>query len=374
MRSLLKTAGSLVLHRTGIDRLKGAWDGFAALPVVLGYHRVVPDFASEAQRSIPAMLISTGTFERHLDWLARRYDFVSIDDLARAAACGSGFAHPAVAITLDDGYRDNFEYAFPILRDRKIPAAIFVASGVIEGEMEFLHDRIYALLCDAFSAWDKVQATMRPILTSCGLPQEGLRRFASAGTPFAALRILLPSLSRDALVRIAQELRRCAGSAQSASEPPGTLTWAMLDEMRRAGIVIGSHTCAHVVLTNEHPSLVREELEKSRRILESRLKVAVRHFSYPDGGFDRAAVRAVAAAGYCTACTTCRHRDSQYPALTLPRRLLWERSCAGAGGGFSGDVMGCHLNGVFDFLGACDYDHGPASENVQVGESLAMKE
>ena len=135
------------------------------------------------------------------------------------------------------------------------------------------------------------------------------------------------------------------------------LTWEMLAEMAQSGITIGSHTRTHVLLPNESTQRVQEEIEDSRRDLELKLGLPIRHFAYPDGMFNRQTVRAVAAAGYRYAYTTCRHKDPQYPLLTVPRRVLWEHSCTDASGSFSPAIMSCQVNGMFDLMSGCGRSH-----------------
>src|SRR5690606_31032371 len=81
-------------------------------PLVVGYHRVVDDFAGEAQLGMPSMLTSARMFERHLDCLGRDFQFVSLDEIGEHRAAGRPFTHPVCAITFDDGYEDNYEVAF----------------------------------------------------------------------------------------------------------------------------------------------------------------------------------------------------------------------------------------------------------------------
>src|SRR5439155_656683 len=106
-------------------------------------------------------------------------------------------------------------------------------------------------------------------------------------------------------------------------------------EMHRAGLAIGSHTKRHVLLTNEAPGVTVDEIAGSRRDLERGLGAPVRYFAYPDGRFNSAVVSAVADAGYQLAVTACGHRESGYPLLTVPRRLLWEHATVDAALRFS---------------------------------------
>ena len=81
LRLRVKTAGASLLHRTGADQLVGLLAGSRRAPLVLGYHRVVEDFEASSRTSVPAMLVSRRMLERHLDWIGRRFRFVSLDEL-----------------------------------------------------------------------------------------------------------------------------------------------------------------------------------------------------------------------------------------------------------------------------------------------------
>jgi peptidoglycan/xylan/chitin deacetylase (PgdA/CDA1 family) len=132
----------------------------------------------------------------------------------------------------------------------------------------------------------------------------------------------------------------------------------MLDEMRKGGFAIGSHTASHALLTNESMKDILRELISSRLELETRLGITVPYFAYPDGRFHSEIVRAVKSSGYTFGFSTCAHRDPEYPLLTVPRRVLWEKSCVDPFGSFDPAVMECQITGLFDFMAPCTQHHG----------------
>jgi peptidoglycan/xylan/chitin deacetylase (PgdA/CDA1 family) len=138
----------------------------------------------------------------------------------------------------------------------------------------------------------------------------------------------------------------------------------MVEEMSRAGLTIGSHTKSHVLLPVESGDRQLDELMGSRNILGRVLGASPRHFAYPDGRFDARSAATVSAAGYRFAYTTCNHRLSAYPLLTIPRRMLWEQSCVDSAGHFSPSIMNCQVYGVFDWFTRCPYTHDYAATNV----------
>jgi peptidoglycan/xylan/chitin deacetylase (PgdA/CDA1 family) len=353
-RARLKTGIALALRATRGDRLMGIVSGARRLPLVVGYHRVVDDYTLNDRPAIVPMLVSRRMFERHLDWIGRRFRFISLDEVGTRLQSGEPLAAPVAAVTFDDGYRDVYDHAFPVLARKGIPAAVFVVTDWVGRANALPHDRLYLLLT---RAWP----TAREVLVRLGVVPAGTETTRALGDPFRVLRLLLTTLPQSAIARVIAALEEETALDDGALEGLRPLSWEMLAEMRRAGITVGSHTSTHAVLTRETGQRVVEEIAGSRRALEGRLGARIDHFAYPDGAFDIAAVEAVAAAGYRFAYTTCRHRDRRHPLLTIPRRLFWENSCLDAAGAFSPSVAGCLTSGVFDLAAGCRARHGAAA-------------
>jgi peptidoglycan/xylan/chitin deacetylase (PgdA/CDA1 family) len=136
----------------------------------------------------------------------------------------------------------------------------------------------------------------------------------------------------------------------------------MLSELARAGITIGSHSVSHPNLPRETPARIRDEVLRSRRELESRLGVEITEFAYPDGQFDERVVDAVAEAGYARAYSACHHRHPDHSILTIPRQLLWERSCTDSRAQFSEAILSCQMEWIFRG-DACKRSHISGAES-----------
>lgn len=360
IRGLLKTGIAHGLHlsgaRLGRRGARGAADG----PLVIGYHRVVEDFDRSAGRAIPAMLVSRAMLARQLDWIERRYRFVTLDELTDELRNGRRPGRRAAAITFDDGFRDVYELAFPLLRSKGIPFAVFVITDLISTGRVPPADHLHLLLSGALA--DGPASARRLVRLVAGLepglvPAARLRRLAAAGS-VSLLRALLELLPQERLLRVIAALEARVAIERRALAEHRMMTWEMLRDMRRAGVVVGSHSRTHPLLSLESRERAEHEITGSRRLLEERLGGPIRHFAYPDGSFDAATVAAVAAAGYESAYTTCRHRDPRRPLLTIPRVLLWERSGLDVFGRFSAPVMECTAGGTFDRVAGCRLAHG----------------
>jgi peptidoglycan/xylan/chitin deacetylase (PgdA/CDA1 family) len=363
LRTLIKSAVSQTLARSGATRIlsKGRF-----APVVLGYHRVVRDFARDAQHSIPAMLVSVEMLEQQLDWVGRRFQFVTLDEVARQIVSGERETHPIAAVTFDDGYRDVYLNAFPLLRRKGIPAAVFVVTDLVGKPVLQRHDIVFLLIQKAFDRWPAPAQQLTHVLQRLGISQ-ARNALVSSRKPFDATTLLLDTLSRPEIDRVIDRLAHMMRIHPDDLEPLYSLDWPMIEEMHRAGFTIGSHTRSHALLTRETHATVAEELRTSRLRLESELHAPVEHLAYPDGRFDDAVVRAAITAGYRYAYTICSHRHVNYPLMTIPRRMLWERSCVDTAGHFSSNSMECQIAGAFDWLAPCPHDHSSAHRGEQSG-------
>lgn len=99
---------------------------------VLFYHRIAD--ANPNDWTLPV-----ADFCRQVDWLARRFDFVSLAEARRRLAAGKS-RRPAVAITFDDGYGENCDHAVPLLLRRRIPFTYFVSTQIVRDQSAFPHD------------------------------------------------------------------------------------------------------------------------------------------------------------------------------------------------------------------------------------------
>lgn len=356
LRKLLKSGVAIGMSRSGLAARLRVGRSSRELPLIVGYHRVVQDFARSASTAIPSMLISARMLEKQLDWLAAHYRLLSLEEIGKRLEAGASTDRTA-AVTFDDGYGDVYENAFPILRRKGIPATIFVVTGMVGTAGLMNHDRLYSLLARALRDAAVPADLLASLHHECGLPApepQELERAARA--TFTALRLFLDTLPRPAILAVIDQLESRLGARDADDDR--ALTWEMIDTMRSAGVGIGSHSRTHLLLTHEGPERKQDEIAGSRRALEERLKGRVEHFAYPDGRFDTSTVIATAAAGYRFAYTTCAHRDPDHPLLTQPRRILWEQAAVDARGDFSGSVMDCLLGGLFDRLSPCRQEHG----------------
>lgn len=354
-RRVLKDAiASAICHAPLSASLAPAAAGGRAL--IICYHRVVQDFDKEAETDMPTLLVSHAMFERHIDWIGRRFRFVTLDEVGRHMESGEPFERPVAAITFDDGYLDVYENAIPTLTRKGVPAAVFVVTNSLDWPCGHVHDRLYHLVAKAHKAWSDPWLGLSRLLQNAEIDPTVIQAMRPASrNPYTVVSTLLPTISQVKVGLVIDLLEAQVGRARA--EMPRTVTWSMVDDMRRAGVTIGSHTKTHAWLANESPEKSSDEIAGSKTALEDRLGEPVRHFAYPGGGFTPPVVEMVADAGYRFAYTACEHHDSRYPSLTIERLLLWEGSSIGANGRFSSSILSCQAYGLWPPARRCERVH-----------------
>jgi peptidoglycan/xylan/chitin deacetylase (PgdA/CDA1 family) len=324
-------------------------------PLILGYHRVVEDFAVASRTEMPNMLISASMFESHLEWLGRQFRFVSLDDIGQHAINGVPFEHPVVAITFDDGYRDVYEQAYPALERRGIPAAVFVVTDLVGSECCQTHDKLYHFLARAFVRWDDPRRELLGMLADLEISPRHMLARAATTSPLLMVAALLRSLSQGEVGRVIARLESVTGEA--TCDLPRSLTWPMIVKMRRAGFTIGSHTKTHASLPMETVEAATSEIAGSKRALEQHLGEPIAHFAYPGGQFTPGIVDAVVTAGYQFGYTACPHGDVRHPTATMERLLLSQGSSIDASGGFSAPILSCQVHDLWPPARRCEWVH-----------------
>ncbi len=350
-RRVGKGAAALALHYSGARELlstvqRRAVGGRRVL--ILSYHRVVADFAEEAKRSLYTLNIEQQTFRRHLEVLQESHDVVSLDEALSVLDGTQKAARDVAVVTFDDGYRDVYQHAFPVLRDLRIPAVVYVPSGFIGTGRRLGHDRLFAALRRMR------ERGIGPMAVGAGNPGERWLIDALEGyaPPEVALERLIARHPTPGLLRLADALDDRLGlSAYRPPEGELPMTWEMLREMEASGIVAGAHTAEHTVLTNQRLDDARREIALCKAALEKGLRRPVKHFAYCNGYYSAGVAQALKAEGFVSAVTTEDMPNAPgVDPFALKRKVLWEASSAGMLGFYSKPLIACQFEDTFGML------------------------
>jgi peptidoglycan/xylan/chitin deacetylase (PgdA/CDA1 family) len=327
---------------------------------VLGFHRVVPDYRAAAGRALPALCISIEAFEAQLRYLREHMDVIDLGSALEALRGERRLRRDAAVITFDDGYRDTYTRAFPILRRLGLPAAVFVTTGYVDTTRLLPHDRLYAVLRAA------ARKKPRPVLPHA----ERWAAKAREQSPELAVELAARAIRHPLLLELTRLLEEAYGPGEPPDEDGHALSWSMCREMAACDVEIGSHTVSHSVLAHESRMTILDELKVSKAEIERRVGRPVRFLAYPNGVYSDAVMRACVEVGYQAALTTeDRPNRPGTNVLAIGRKLLWEAHGGGFGKRPSRALVASHLENVYSHIGV-RHAGGHVPEPLFRGEAL----
>jgi peptidoglycan/xylan/chitin deacetylase (PgdA/CDA1 family)/CelD/BcsL family acetyltransferase involved in cellulose biosynthesis len=235
---------------------------------ILYFHRVNND----GDPFFPAM--PTDCFERQIRFVARHYRLVSLSDAVRRLREG-GPPEPVVAITFDDGYRDNYTHALPILERYGATATIFLATGSIDSREPLWFEKLALAVKKTPHAFIDLELDIpRRIWV-----RDEKERLSANDQIYAILRQLPDVQRREWLDEILKQL----GSTDAGERNGKMLTWDDVRHMRQRRIAFGGHTVTHPFVSRLSPEQAAWEFSESKRRIEQELQTEVEHFAYPSG-------------------------------------------------------------------------------------------
>lgn len=278
-----------------------AWSPFRRLishisgnmPRVFVYHRFAP-----AEVPVPSHRINADNFAWQLERMQQYGRIVPLSECLEYYSEHHEWPLGVVVITVDDGYRDFYHYAFPELQKRGIPATLFPAVNFIERKIWLWPDRLDA----ALSAHEKgaVRVKIKEISEPLKLTFTNQTERSQVWKTLSDLCISSADSIRQKLIaeveeQLAVDLPRVPPEAYEAC------TWDEIREMRDGGIEIGSHTMNHPILSKIDETELFDEIHTSKVEIEKQINDPVKTFCYPNsalGDINDRVVEEVRQAGY----------------------------------------------------------------------------
>jgi peptidoglycan/xylan/chitin deacetylase (PgdA/CDA1 family) len=263
------------------------------------FHRVRPAPGNAFQPNIGLEITPEFLDEVLTSLRAEGVEIVTLDEVHRRLMSGKP-SRRFVALTFDDGYRDNLEYAWPVLKRHQAPFTVYVPSAFAEGRGELWW--VVLEVAIAQSAAINFTLSGREHVFDCATLE-------AKQAAFGAVSDLIHDCGTEAELRQAvRDLAGRCGIDMAALCRDLCMDWDELATLAADPLVtIGAHTVTHPILTKVTAEEARAEMLEGARAIAARLGRMPAHFAYPVGSPGAAGVREfalAAGAGFKTAVTT----------------------------------------------------------------------
>ncbi len=279
---------------------------------MLVYHRVV-----EQPDPFYSYATSLNVFEAQLAMLKRFCAVVALDEVIERLEAGRPLPKRCVVLTFDDGFRDTYTLAWPLLKRHGLPATLFVAVQALD-EGVLWPDLLRAMIRQTTAQRVVLNTLNDMVVDLADLPQ----RVAAVSQLGEHLKAVSNVLKERALDELVAKLLDC--SRQEVSVPGLMLSWNEVCILAEEGMTIGSHSLTHPILSRLSLPEAEHEIRGSRQRLEEHLSRPVQHFAYPNGqlaDFSEGIREIVRSAGYHSACTTVYGMNSRTHDRYMLRRI-----------------------------------------------------
>lgn len=268
--------------------------------VILQYHSVVAEKKSSMAYISPSLSVSARDFDKQMLFMKKYYQPQNLTNFIKKYK-DNAIGHRCIfVVSFDDGYRDNYIYALPILKKYNIQAIFYLTVDCIDkrppwpSELRFLIYKTNKTLLNLSSL-------------SVSLLVDDAANKESAYNNLKKMMVRMNCSGRESV--LSEISRKAALKISDMKELDGLmLTWKDVHEMRAQGMEIGSHTLSHPSLPFISLDEADKEIRQSKDMLERALDAPVEHFSYPNPGdylnFNKTLKALLEEAGYLSAATS----------------------------------------------------------------------
>ena len=246
---------------------------------ILMYHRV-----NHKRRPFFEIVVKPEHFEKQIIFLKKYFQIVDLCEL-KEIKTADDIKKDIIVLTFDDGYRDNYTYAFPILKKYNVPATIFLATDFISTDKLLWYDELAWILDMGSNTPDTSLLLKNDIPKDIAYDVNAYFSYTAGngsclGRLASRLKILSPADRKFILEKLADI---CALTTWPGKGDRAMLSWDEVKEMSANGISFGSHTKSHPVLSSLSVDDAQREIVDSKKIIEDQLQKSVNAFAFPFG-------------------------------------------------------------------------------------------
>jgi peptidoglycan/xylan/chitin deacetylase (PgdA/CDA1 family) len=318
------------------------------LTAILLYHRVIPKESAKNVFSLPGIIVSQDSFEKQMGFLSKKYNVISLDDYINMRQNQNTLFPKTVVITFDDGWKDNYLYAFPILKKYMLPVTIFLTAGFIGTRNVFWPEKVIFLINKLLALPESAKRCFRNENTKMLQPMlNDLLKNNNKNVSLNNLIATLKNWDTNSIDNLIKYLEKCLNAPEDIEDINFLLDWDQVREMKEYHVCFGSHGISHSILTGLSNDVIKKEIALSKQSIEKEVKAPVDNFAYPNGNYNENVIAYVKTAGYSSALTV-EHgiNTSKTDLYRLKRINIHQERLSDLKGNFSEELFAAYLAGL----------------------------
>lgn len=257
--------------------LNGFHQRIKAEAAILLYHGVTK-FTSKGVENYSRKHIDADEFYRQMLYLKNNCTVLSIDDFLELQAANDSLPPRSVIISFDDGFRNNYTTAAPILDELGLPAIFYISSGIVNTDLMFWVDAIEDCLNQTTNPEIRIKLHEQTYYS--------LNTVREKITALDTIKAYCKCVDAAEKNRVIDDIQTETGISPSVTHSPNyeKISWEELKELHSNSLfTIGGHSTYHQILTSLDKPMLKLEIRSSLDLLRINLEADIIHYSYPEG-------------------------------------------------------------------------------------------
>ena len=262
---------------------------FGGIGHIFMLHRVLPEKFRNQYTINRGLAITPEYLEVCIQYfISKKYRFISLDELHHIITSGAQQQQKFICFTMDDGYKDNLEYALPLFKKHDIPFAIYI-TNCFPNRTAILW---WYLLEQTIKSKSQLELNIGSEIITYKWSS-----FSEGERLYPEIRKTIKQIPRSIYANSLKEAFSIDDDFIKNVCDEQALSWDEIKKLSNESLVtIGAHTMNHLSLATLNETDLNAEMEQSKLELENKIGKPVEHFAYPYGGFEDAHIREYKAA------------------------------------------------------------------------------
>ena len=231
--------------------------------------------------------ISKNEFYQQIKYIKKNFNILSIEEIYTHILKKIPFKKNSVSITFDDGFKNNFDVAVPILKKFQVPAIFYICPQIIEKQEMFWVDKIEA--CIVFYKKKKFLLNINKKKKKFDIKNN--KKKIKTINEIKKICKKTNDLKKDQIINDLI-INTAVKPSIKLNENYKVATWSQINKIIKNKLfTIGGHSLTHSIFTKLTLEKLERDINNTIKLIKKRTGYTVKHFSYPEGKYNNTVIK-----------------------------------------------------------------------------------